>query len=273
MQRLEIPHLNDIELWQISEGIRKFEIKTIRLLFEQPLTEILMKLAVLVYATDLETITLDTLEAGGQREIQLAVKEWRALKGCFELRVEPDSLRVENVSENEKAFFISISKELGLPFQVDEIQQLNMPCQSGQEFYVVWLSLLLSLNPSRVFWNHLDMKLTYVPNRVIGALLNALGDENEKWSVRESCCGCAGTVGLEEVPESYIDALLKALVGGHEHVCQTAAYALGQLKGSHTLHHRCAPQDLRRETYMTCGGSPSRHGGAGSAPTSHALGH
>ena len=142
-----------------------------------------------MYATDLETITLNTLEAGGQREIQLAVKEWRALKGCFELRVEPDSLRVENVSENEKALFISISKVLGLPFQVDEIQQLKMPCQSGQEFYVV-LSLLLSLNPSRVFWSHLDMMLTYVPNRVIGALLKALGDKDS--DVRKAAAGALG---------------------------------------------------------------------------------
>ena len=94
-QRLENPDLNDMELWQISKGIRKFEIKTIRLVFEQPLIEILAKLAILVYATDLETITLNTLEAEGQREIQLPVREWRALKGCFELCVEPDSLRVE----------------------------------------------------------------------------------------------------------------------------------------------------------------------------------
>ena len=218
-QRLENPDLNDVELWQISEGIRKFEIKTIRLLFDQPLIEILAKLAVLVYATDIETITLDTLEAGGQREIQLAVREWHALKGCFELRVEPDSLRVDNVSGNEKALFISISKVLGLPFQVDEIQQLKMPCQSGQEFYMV-LSFLLSLHPNRVFWNHLDKTLTFVPNRVIGALLHALGDK--EWDVCKAAAGALGQFNqLKQLKQAatppVIDALLKALEHGDSH--------------------------------------------------------
>ena len=218
-QRLENPDLNDVELWQISEGIRKFEIKTIRLLFDQPLIEILAKLAVLVYATDIETITLNTLEAGGQREIQLAVREWHALKGCFELRVEPDSLRVENVSGNEKALFISISKVLGLPFQVDEIQQLKMPCQSGQEFYMV-LSFLLSLHPNRVFWNHLDKTLTFVPNRVIGALLHALGDK--EWDVCKAAAGALGQFNqLKQLKQAatppVIDALLKALEHGDSH--------------------------------------------------------
>ena len=88
------------------------------------------------------------------------------------------------------------------------------------------------------------MQLTYVPNRVIGALLKALGDKilmsvklpQVRWVSSTSS-------KVEQAALRVIDALLRALGDEHEEVRSAAARACDSwVKETYYASHRCAPQ-------------------------------